>query len=128
MGKKLHHAAPHPNNINAKHISLSSHSLHFLITQHPFVEFLLHLIKKIGAAFVLPAFDIGVEAVAIFGFYTEIPVQKWSKLFEWHFTVVDATHLIDTVDKLHEIDYIPRPLQWRSYIFLWRVGIHMKVG
>lgn len=47
-------------------IFLFSHPLQLLITQHSLVQFFLHPVNEIGAAFVLPAFDISVEAVAVF--------------------------------------------------------------
>ena len=44
---------------------LSSDSFHFFVAEHPLVQFLLHPVKEIGAAFVLPAFDVDIEAVAV---------------------------------------------------------------
>ena len=44
---------------------LSSHALHFFVAEHSLVQFLLHSVKEIGAAFVLPAFDVYIEAVAV---------------------------------------------------------------
>ena len=83
---------------------LSSHPFQLLVTQNLSVEFLLHPVKEISAAFVLPAFDVDVETVAVFGFDAEYPVQERGKLFERHFTVVDTAHFIDAVDKFHEVD------------------------
>ena len=103
-------------------IFLFSHPLQLLITQHSLVQFFLHPVNEIGAAFVLPAFDISVEAVAVFGFYTENPVQQRGKLFERHIAVVDAAHLIDAVDKFHKVDGVARPLKRRSGIVGWRFG------
>ena len=90
---------------------LSSHPFQLLVTQNLSVEFLLHPVKEISAAFVLPAFDVDVETVAVFGFDAEYPVQERGKLFERHFTVVDTAHFIDAVDKFHEVDGVARPLQ-----------------
>ena len=42
---------------------LSSDSFHFFVAEHPLVQFLLHPVQEIGAAFVLPAFDVDIEAV-----------------------------------------------------------------
>ncbi len=53
-------------------IFLSSHTLQLLITEHLLVQFFLHSVKEIGAAFVLPAFDIGVETVAVLRFNPNI--------------------------------------------------------
>ena len=47
-------------------IFLFSHPLQLLITQHSLVQFFLHPVNEIGAAFVLPAFDISVEAVDVY--------------------------------------------------------------
>lgn len=69
-----------------------------------------------------PPFDVDVEAVAVFGFYTEYPVQQRGKLFERHLTVVDAAHLIDAVDKFHKVYGVARPLKRRSGIVGWRFG------
>ena len=41
-------------------IFLFSHPLQLLITQHSLVQFFLHPVNEIGAAFVLPEFDIPV--------------------------------------------------------------------
>ena len=90
---------------------LSSHAFQFLIAQHPLVQFLLHPVKKVGAAFVFPSFDVGIKAVTVFRINAEYLVKKRGKLFEWHVAVVDAAHLVDAVDKLHEVDGIARPLQ-----------------
>ena len=37
------------------------------------------------------------------------------KLFERHVAVVDAAHLVDAVDKFHEVDGIARPLQEAAF-------------
>ena len=37
----------------------------FHVREHSLVQFLLHSVKEIGAAFVLPAFDVYIEAVAV---------------------------------------------------------------
>ena len=92
-------------------IFLFSHPLQLLITQHSLVQFLLHPVKEVGAAFVLPAFDVGVETVAVLRLNPKYLVKEWGELFEWHGAVVDAAHLIDAVDKFHEVDGITRPLQ-----------------
>ena len=96
---------------------LSSHPFQLLVTQNLSVEFLLHPVKEISAAFVLPAFDVDVETVAVFGFDAEYPVQERGKLFERHFTVVDTAHFIDAVDKFHEVDGVARPLQGLGRVF-----------
>lgn len=46
-------------------IFLFSHPLQLLITQHSLVQFFLHFVKEVGAALVLPAFDVDVETVAV---------------------------------------------------------------
>ncbi len=92
-------------------IFLFSHPLQLLITQHSLVQFFLHPVNEIGAAFVLPAFDVGIEAVAILRFDAEYLVKKRSELFERHIAVVDAAHLVDAVDEFHEVDGVARPLQ-----------------
>ncbi len=71
-------------------IFLFSHPLQLLITQHSLVQFFLHPVNEIGAAFVLPAFDISVEAVAVFRINPEYLIEKWGELFERHIAVVDA--------------------------------------
>ena len=90
---------------------LFSHTLHFFIAQHPLVQFLLHPVEEVGAAFVLSAFDVGVEAVAVLRFDAEYLVKKRGELFERHIAVVDAAHLVDAVDEFHEVDGVARPLQ-----------------
>lgn len=55
--------------------SLSSHALQFLVAKHLLVQFLLHPVKEIGAALVLPPFDVDVETVTVFGFHTEYLVK-----------------------------------------------------
>ena len=90
---------------------LFSHSFQLFITQHSLVQFLLHPVKKVGAAFVLPAFDVGIETVAVLRINTEYLVKKRGKLFKRHVAVVDAAHLIDAVDKFHEVDGVARPLK-----------------
>ena len=97
-------------------IRLSPHPLQFIVMSHLRVQFVLHLFKEVGATVAFPAFDVRIEAVAVFGFYTEYPVQQRGKLFERHLTVVDAAHLIDAVDKFHKVDGVARPLKWRSRI------------
>lgn len=92
-------------------IFLFSHPLQLLITQHSLVQFFLHPVNEIGAAFVLPAFDVGVETVAVLRLNPEYLVKERGKLFERHVAVVDAAHLVDAVDKFHEVDGIARPLQ-----------------
>ena len=90
---------------------LSSHSLQFIIPPHFVVQLLLHSVKEVGAAFVLPAFDVGVETVAVLRLNPEYLVKERGKLFERHVAVVDAAHLVDAVDKFHEVDGIARPLR-----------------
>ena len=87
-------------------IFLFSHPLQLLITQHSLVQFFLHPVNEIGAAFVLPAFDISVEAVAVFRINPEYLIEKWGELFERHIAVVDAAHHVYAVDKFHEVDGI----------------------
>ena len=57
-------------------IFLFSHPLQLLITQHSLVQFFLHPVNEIGAAFVLPAFDISVEAVAVFRINPEYLITR----------------------------------------------------
>ena len=52
-------------------IFLFSHPFKFFIAQHPLVQFFLHPVEEVGAAFVLPAFDVDVETVAVLRFNTE---------------------------------------------------------
>ena len=78
-------------------IFLFSHPLQLLITQHSLVQFFLHPVNEIGAAFVLPAFDISVEAVAVFRINPEYLIEKWGELFERHIAVVDAAHHVYAV-------------------------------
>ena len=101
---------------------LSSHAFQFLIAQHPLVQFLLHPVKKVGAAFVFPSFDVGIKAVTVFRINAEYLVKKRGKLFERHVAVVDAAHLVDAVDKFHEVDGIARPLQEAGGGFCCVVG------
>ena len=103
-------------------IFLFSHPLQLLITQHSLVQFFLHPVKEVGAAFVLPAFDIGVETVAVLRLNPEYLVKERGKLFERHVAVVDAAHLVDAVDKFHEVDGIARPLQEAGGGFCCVVG------
>ena len=46
-------------------LSLSSHTLHLFVTEHLLVQFFLHFVKEIGAALVLPTFDVDVETVTV---------------------------------------------------------------
>ena len=103
-------------------IFLFSHPLQLLITQHSLVQFFLHPVNEIGAAFVLPAFDVGVETVAVLRLNPEYLVKERGKLFERHVAVVDAAHLVDAVDKFHEVDGIARPLQEAGGGFCCVVG------
>lgn len=82
-------------------IFLFSHPLQLLITQHSLVQFFLHPVNEIGAAFVLPAFDISVEAVAVFRINPEYLIEKWGELFERHIAVVDAAHHVYAVGRWH---------------------------
>ena len=90
---------------------LSSDSFHFFVAEHPLVQFLLHPVEEVGAAFVLSAFDVGVEAIAVLRFDAEYLVKKRGELFERHIAVVDAAHLVDAVDEFHEVYGVARPLQ-----------------
>ena len=58
------------------YLILSSHTFQLFIAQHSLVQFLLHLVEEIGTAFVLPAFDISVEAVAVFRINPEYLIEK----------------------------------------------------
>ena len=102
-------------------IFLFSHPLQLLITQHSLVQFFLHPVNEIGAAFVLPAFDISVEAVAVFRINPEYLIEKWGELFERHIAVVDAAHHVYAVDKFHEVDGIARSEERR-------VGKECRIG
>ena len=42
-----------------------SHAFQLFVAQHPLVQFFLHPVEEVGAAFVLPAFDVNVETVAV---------------------------------------------------------------
>ena len=103
-------------------IFLFSHPLQLLITQHSLVQFFLHPVNEIGAAFVLPAFDIGVETVAVLRLNPEYLVKERGKLLERHVAVVDAAHLVDAVDKFHEVDGVARPLKKAGGGFCCVVG------
>jgi|SRR5574344_1300505 hypothetical protein len=103
-------------------LSLSSHTLHLFVTEHLLVQFFLHFVKEVGAAFVLPAFDISVEAVAVFRINPEYLIEKWGELFERHIAVVDAAHHVYAVDKFHEVDGIARPLKKAGGGFCCVVG------
>lgn len=103
-------------------IFLFSHPLQLLITQHSLVQFFLHPVNEIGAAFVLPAFDVGVEAIAILRFDAEYLVKKRGELFERHISIVDAAHLVDAVDKFHEVDGVARPLKDAGVVLGCAVG------
>lgn len=48
---------------------LFSHSFQLFIAQHSLVQFLLHPVKKVGAAFVFPSFDVGIKAVTVFSLH-----------------------------------------------------------
>ena len=104
------------------YLILFSHTFQLFITQHSLVQFLLHLVEEIGTAFVFPTFDVGIEAVAILRLNTEYLVENRGELFERHVAVVDAAHLVDAVDKLHEVDGIARPLQEAGGGFCCVVG------
>ena len=105
-------------------IFLFSHPLQLLITQHSLVQFFLHPVNEIGAAFVLPAFDISVEAVAVFRINPEYLIEKWGELFERHIAVVDAAYHVYAVDKFHEVDGIARPLKKAAGGFCCVVGVY----
>lgn len=104
-------------------IFLFSHPLQLLITQHSLVQFFLHPVNEIGAAFVLPAFDISVEAVAVFRINPEYLIEKWGELFERHIAVVDAAHHVYAVDKFHEVWHCPSIEEgWRWFLLrCWRI-------
>ena len=63
------------------YLILSSHTFQLFIAQHSLVQFLLHPVNEIGAAFVLPAFDISVEALAVFRINPEYLVENRGELF-----------------------------------------------
>ena len=48
-------------------IRLSPHPLQFIVMSHLRVQFVLHLFKEVGATVAFPAFDVRIEAVAVFG-------------------------------------------------------------
>ena len=104
------------------YLILSSHTFQLFIAQHSLVQFLLHLVEEIGTAFVFPTFDVGIEAVAVLRLNPEYLVKKRGKLFERHIAVVDTTHLVDAVDKLHEVYGVARPLQEAGGVFSCVVG------
>ena len=79
-------------------IFLFSHPLQLLITQHSLVQFFLHPVNEIGAAFVLPAFDISVEAVAVFGLHTEKGIEDRGKLFQRSLAAIDAAGGVEGID------------------------------
>ena len=104
------------------YLILSSHTFQLFIAQHSLVQFLLHLVEEIGTAFVLPAFDISVEALAVFRINPEYLIEKWGELFERHIAVVAAAHHVYAVDKFHEVDGIARPLKKAGGGFCCVVG------
>ena len=54
-------------------IRLSPHPLQFIVMSHLRVQFVLHLFKEVGATVAFPAFDVRIEAVAVFGLHTDTP-------------------------------------------------------
>ena len=99
--------------------NLSPHALQFFIAEHLFVQLLLHSVKEVGAALVLPAFDVDVKTVAVFRLDAENLVENRGKLFERHIAVVDTAHLVDAVGQLHEVNGVARPLQGRGWIIVY---------
>ena len=63
------------------YLILSSHTFQLFIAQHSLVQFFLHPVNEIGAAFVFPTFDVGIEAVAILRLNTEYLVENRGELF-----------------------------------------------
>ena len=59
-------------------IRLSPHPLQFIVMSHLRVQFVLHLFKEVGATVAFPAFDVRIEAVAVFGLHTEKGIEdRW---------------------------------------------------
>ena len=66
-----------------------------------------------------PAFDVGIETVAVFGFHAEERIECRGKLFQWDFTVIDAAHFVDAVYHFHQADGVACPAQGRNGCFFF---------
>ena len=76
-------------------IRLSPHPLQFIVMSHLRVQFVLHLFKEVGATVAFPAFDVRIEAVAVFGLHTEKGIEDRSKLFQRSLAAIDAAGGVD---------------------------------
>ncbi len=71
-------------------IRLSPHLFQFIVMSHLCVQFVLHLFKEVGATVAFPAFDVRIEAVAVFGLHTEKGIEDRSKLFQRSLAAIDV--------------------------------------
>ena len=65
---------------------------------HLRVQFVLHLFKEVGATVAFPAFDVRIEAVAVFGLHTEKGIEDRSKLFQRSLAAIDAAGGVEGID------------------------------
>lgn len=79
-------------------IRLSPHPLQFIVMSHLRVQFVLHLFKEVGATVAFPAFDVRLEAVAVFGLHTEKGIEDRSKLFQRSLAAIDAAGGVEGID------------------------------
>ncbi|CCY05061.1 putative uncharacterized protein [Eggerthella sp. CAG:1427] len=84
-------------------ICLPPHPFPLLVHIHAPVEFLLHFVKKVSTAVVLAQFDVGIDAVAVFGLHVEQRVEEGSKFSDLYFTVIDTAHLRHAVEYFNEV-------------------------
>lgn len=92
-------------------IRLSSHPLQFIVLSHLRVQFVLHLFKEVGAAVAFPAFDVRIEAVAVFGLHTEKGIEDRGKLFQRSLAAIDAAGGVEGINQFYQLDGIAGPLQ-----------------
>lgn len=92
-------------------IRLSPHPLQFIVMSHLRVQFVLHLFKEVGAAVAFPAFDVRIEAVAVFGLHTEKGIEDRSKLFQRSLAAIDAAGGVEGINQFYQLDGIAGPLQ-----------------
>ena len=90
---------------------LPPHPFPLLVHIHAPVEFLLHLVKEVGAAVVLAQFEVGIDAVAVFRLHIEQRVEEGGKFADWYLTVIDTPHLCHTVEDFNKVGGFARPAQ-----------------
>ena len=71
-------------------IRLSPHPLQFIVMSH--------LFKEVGATVAFPAFDVRIEAVAVFGLHTEKGIEDRGKLFQRSLAAIDAAGGVEGID------------------------------